>query len=177
VAVLLLVIAGVIVARQGHDDESTITAKRDTTTTESPSTTATLSTTESGAVVFVDDLRLGDCFNESNFGDPGLYEVGEITVVDCGSPHDGEVFAVATLPGEPGAPYPADDELEKLTIERCLGEFAQYVGIEYADSIWEVNWYVPSEVTWRKYDDRGVVCHLGDPDFNKTEGSKRNSRT
>jgi Septum formation len=180
VAVLLLVVAGVIVARQGDDDGSTVTAKRDTPTTESPSTTTTTEspgTTKTGAVVFVGDLRLGDCFNESNFGDPARYEVGEITVVDCGSPHDGEVFAVATLPGGPAAPYPGDDEVERQTIELCLGEFAPYVGIEYADSIWEVNWYVPSEASWRKYDDRLVVCHLGDPDFNEVEGSKRNSNT
>jgi Septum formation len=179
VAVLLLVIAGVIVLTQGDDDGSTVTAERDTTTTESPSTTTTSespSTTETGAVVFVDDLRLGDCFNESNFGKPGGF-VGEITVVDCGSAHDGETFAVATLPGDPEAPYPGDDELDTQSSEICLREFAPYVGIDFLDSKWEVNWFRPSEVSWRKYDDRVVICYLGDPDFNKIEGSKRNSRT
>jgi hypothetical protein len=141
-----------------------------TTTSESPSTT------ETGAVVFVEDLRLGDCFNESNFGKPGGL-VGEITVVDCGSAHDGETFAVATLPGEPEAPYPGDDGVDTQSGELCLGEFAPYVGIDFLDSKWDAYWFMPSEVSWRKYDDRVVVCYLGDPDFNKIEGSKRNSRT
>jgi hypothetical protein len=148
-----------------------------TTTTESPSTTTTTespSTTETAGGLLLEDLRVGDCFNDSGHGTP---EVGEITLVDCGSPHDAEVFGEPTLPGNPGAPYPGDDEIDRLSDDLCLREFASYVGIDFEDSMWEFDYSVPSEETWRKYDDRLVVCSLNDPSFNKIEGSKRGSVT
>ena len=147
-------------------------------TVESPSTTTTSEapgTTETGASeVFLEDLHPGDCFDDSGHGTP---EVGEITRVDCGSPHDAEVFGTPSLPGEPGAPYPGDDEIDRLSDELCMGEFASYVGIDFQDSKWEFVYIPPDEETWNKYDDRLVVCSLNDPSFNKIEGSKRGSGT
>jgi hypothetical protein len=141
-----------------------------TTTSEAPSTTET-----GASEVFPEDLRLGDCFNDSAHGTD---EVGEITVVDCDSPHDAEVFGVATLPGEPGfAPYPGDDEIDSLSEALCMGEFATYVGVDFQDSAWEFGYFAPSEESWRKFDDRLVVCTLNDPSFDKIEGSKRGTRT
>jgi Septum formation len=177
VAVLLLLVAGVTVLTQGDDDASSVTAERDTTTTESPSTTTTSespSTTETAVGVIPEEFRVGDCFNDSAHG---TNEMGEMIVVDCGSAHDAEVFAVATLPGDPAAPYPGDDEVDRLANELCLGEFASYVGIDFFDSAWEFGYFLPTEDSWRKYDDRLVVCMLNDPQFNKIEGSKRNSGT
>jgi Septum formation len=131
--------------------------------------------TETAVGLLPDDLRLGDCFNDSAHGTD---EVGEITVVDCGSAHDAEVFAVATLPGEPGFdPYPGTDEVDRLSNEPCLAEFASYVGIDFMDSAWEFGYFMPTEESWRKHDDRLVVCTLNDPQFNKIEGSKHGSRT
>ena len=151
----------------------TVTAERDTTTSTT-TTRESPSTTETAVGLIPDELRLGDCFNDSAHG---TNEVGEITVVDCGSAHDAEVFAVATLPGEPDAPNPGDDEVDRLSNELCLGEFASYVGIDFLDSAWEFGYFLPTEESWRKYDDRLVVCSLNDPSFNKIEGSKRGSRT
>ena len=159
---------------------STITdAERDTTTSVSPSTTTTseaTTTTETGTVVFPEELRVGDCFDDTTFGTPEGF-VGELRRVDCASRHDAEVFALVTLPGEPGGPYPGDNEIGRLGDELCRDEFAPYVGIDFLDSMWEFGYYSPTEETWRKYDDRVVVCHLTDPGFNKIEGSKRNSGT
>ena len=45
------------------------------------------------------------------------------------------------------------------------------------ESAWVFGYFMPSEESWRKYDDRLVVCTLNDPQFNKIEGPKRNSRT
>jgi hypothetical protein len=138
----------------------TVTVERDTTTStatrgESPSTP------ETAVGLLPDELRLGDCFNDSAHG---TNEVGEITVVDCGSAHDAEVFAVATLPGEPGfAPYPGDDEVDRLSNELCLGEFASDVAIDFLDSAWEFGYFMPTEESWRNHDDRLVVCTLNDP--------------
>jgi Septum formation len=144
---------------------------------ESPSTTTTSespTTAETGSGLGAEDLRIGDCFNDSGHSTP---EVGEITRVDCGSPHDAEVFGLPTLPGEPGAPYPGDDVTDELSDELCLREFASYVGIDYQDSKWEFAYIPPDEVFWNKYDDRLVVCSLNDPSFNKIEGSKRGTGT
>jgi hypothetical protein len=156
----------------------TATAERDTTTNEPPSTTTTSeapATTETAAIeVFPEDLRLGDCFNDSAHGTD---EVGKITVVDCGSAQDREVFGLPTLPGEPGAPYPGDDEIDGLSDALCMGEFATYVGVDFQNSMWEYGYYMPTEEIWRKYDDRLVVCTLNDPNFAKIEGSKRGART
>ena len=106
-----------------------------------------------------------------------MIEVGELTVVDCGSAHDAEVFAVATLPAEPSAHYPGDDEVDRLSNELCVGEFASYVGVDFLDSAWDFGYFMPTHESWRKDGDRLVVCMLTDPHFNKIEGSKRNSRT
>jgi Septum formation len=152
----------------------TATAERDTTTSTA-TTSESPSTTETAVGLIPNELRIGDCFNDSAHG---TNEVGEITVVDCGSAHDVEVFALATLPGEPGfAPYPGDDEVDRLSNELCLDELPSYVGIDFMDSAWEFGYFMPTEESWRKYDDRLVVCTLNDAQFNKTEGSKRGSRT
>jgi Septum formation len=185
-AVVVLVAAGVFVATRGDDDGSTATdSERDATTTESPSTTTTSepsSTTtsevasagEAGVSLFPDELRVGDCFDDSGHG---TSEVGEITRLECGTPHDGEVYALATLPGEPDGPYPGDDETGRLSDELCLDQFAAYVGVEYLDSHWAVGYYTPSEESWRKYDDRGVICYLMEPELGKIEGSQRGTGT
>jgi hypothetical protein len=164
--------------RLGNRSVCGIESSSTTTTSEPPSTTTTSDapvTTETGASeVFPEDLRPGDCFNDSGHGTP---DVGEITRVDCGSPHDAEVFGVPTLPGETGAPYPGDGEIDSLSDALCMGEFASYVGIDFQDSKWEFAYMPPDEVSWNKYDDRLVVCSLNDPSFNKIEGSKRGTRT
>jgi Septum formation len=186
VAVLLLVVAGVIALTQGDDEASTVTAERDTTSSELPSTTTTSespgttttsespSTIETAGGLLLEDLRVGDCFDDSGYGTP---EVGEITRVDCDVPHDSEVFGLPTLPGGPGAPYPGEDEIDRLSSDLCLREFASYVGIDFEDSMWEFDYFGPPEETWRIYEDRLVICALTDHSFNKIEGSKRNSRT
>jgi hypothetical protein len=177
-AVLVLgVVIGVVMTQGGDDDESTIADERDTTTSESPrstttsestTTTAELSTSLFGAFL------VGDCINDTAHGTP---EGGEVSRVDCASPHDGEVYALPTLPGEPGAPYPGDDEVTRQGDRLCLEEFAAYVGIEYLDSQWEYFYFSPVEQTWNDFDDREIICYLVDPGLNKIEGSLRNSQT
>jgi hypothetical protein len=168
-AVLLLVIVLGVVLMQGDDDASTTTdAERDTTTSETPSRS------ETGTEVFYWDLSVGDCFNNSGHGTPNI---GAITRVDCGSMHDAEMFALVTLPGTPDTPYPGDSEIYRQGGELCQAEFAPYVGSDYLESQWAFGFIGPTEDSWRRSDDRLVVCYLDDPNFNKIEGSKRNSRT
>jgi len=178
-AAVLIVVAVIALPQEARDGSAVVGAERDTTTSESPSTTTTSespSVTETGTGVFLEELRLGDCFNDSSYGTSAEFS-GKITRVDCGSPHDAEVFALVTLPGEPGAAYPGDDEIATLSDELCENEFAKYVGINFVDSVWEYEYYTPSEESWREVGDRLVICNLADPNFDKLEGSKRNSRT
>lgn len=169
-AVLLLVVAGVIVLAQRDDDDSTAAdGERGTTTSESGSPAP-----DSGNVVLPDELGVGDCFNDSGHG---TSEVGEVSLAECVSLHDGEVFALVTLPGAADASYPGDAEVERLSDELCLDEFAPYVGVDYLDSRWEFGYFVPQEAAWRKYDERGVICYLVDPEYDKIEGAKRDTRT
>lgn len=182
-AVVLLVAAGVLVATRDGDDGSTVTdSDRDTTTTERPSTTTTseapsttaTSAAGSGATVFPGELRVGDCFDDSGHGTP---EVGELSRVDCAAPHDAEVYALPTLPGEPDAPYPGDDQVADVSDQLCVDQFAAYVGVEYLDSKWAFGYYTPVEESWRKFDDRGVICYLVEAEFGKIEGSQRGTGT
>jgi hypothetical protein len=169
-------VAAATACAQRSDSDIVAVAEPTTTTTSEPTTTTSESpeTTDTDIGVFLEGLRLGDCIDAPGYGSG---DVGEITRVDCGSPHDAEVFGVPTLPGAPGAPYPGDDEVDTLSYDLCEGEFATFVGIDYLDSMWEFNYRYPTEETWRKYDDRGVVCFLNDPNLDKLEGSKRDSRT
>jgi hypothetical protein len=60
------------------------------------------------------------------------------------------VFALVTLPGEPGASYPGDDEIGRLGDQLCLDQFASYVGIDFVESMWEFGYFAPVEESWRK---------------------------
>ncbi len=178
-AVVLLVIAVIALPQRADDGSAVVDAERDTTTSESPNTTPTSESpgaTETDTDLFLDELHLGDCFDDSNYGTSEEFS-GEIRRVECGSLHDAEVFALVTLPGEPGASYPGDDEIARLGDELCENEFATYVGIDYLDSMWEYEYYTPTQESWREVDDRLVICYLGDPHFDKLEGSKRDSGT
>jgi hypothetical protein len=169
-AVVVIVVAVIALPQEARDGSAVVGAERDTTTSKQPGTT------ETGTGVFLDELRLGDCFNDSSYGTSAEFS-GKITRVDCGSLHDAEVFALMTLAGEPGAAYPGDDEIARLGEELCENAFAKYVGIDYVDSMWEYEYYTPTQESWREVGDRLVMCDLADPNFDKLEGSKRNSRT
>jgi Septum formation len=167
--------------RSDNDDEAeTSTQEADSTiTSEPPNTTTAIvppPTAGSGDVVFADELEPGRCFDDSAFT-VASGTVGEITLVDCASPHDAEVFRVSSVGANPGEPYPGDEGMGTLVDSLCLGGFTDYVGIDYLNSVWEYGFYMPSEESWTKFDDRGVVCYLTDPRLGKLEGTKLNSMT
>jgi hypothetical protein len=184
-AALVLLIAGVTIwALQPEDDDesraSTAAEPERGTTTSPPRATTTTSeqatTTSIGSVLFADQLQPGSCFDDSSFTSSEL-TAGQITAADCTAPHDAEVYKVLDMDFPPGEPYPSDDQILGLGDAICEAGFADYVGIAYLDSQWDYGFYSPSAESWTKYDDRRVVCYLGDPRLNKLEGSKRNSMT
>ncbi|MGC9535693.1 DUF4190 domain-containing protein [Streptomyces sp. UG1] len=118
-------------------------------------------------------LAKGDCFDSPTGNLEG--EAYDIDKVTCARPHDGEVFAVVTLPG--GA-FPGDDEVTRAADEKC---YALRGG--YAMDAWaipddaDVYYFIPSRRSWR-FGDREITCLFGSAKENgKLTGSLRKDPT
>lgn len=113
------------------------------------------------------ELRIGDCFDDggSQYGD----EVGSLPGVPCEQPHDNEVYAVVKLDL---SEFPGDEAMGDVAMERCMGRFASFVGMEYESSALDIYTLYPSEDSWRQ-SDREVVCAVYDMELNKLEGSMK----
>ncbi|QOV35857.1 septum formation family protein [Streptomyces ferrugineus] len=118
-------------------------------------------------------LAKGDCFDSPTGNLEGeAYDVDRVT---CSRPHDGEVFAVVTLPG---GDFPGDDEVTRTADDRC---YALRDG--YAMDSWavpddaDVYYFIPSRQSWR-LGDREITCLFGSTEENgKLTGSLRNDPT
>ena len=113
-------------------------------------------------------LNVGDCFNGSIFG-----EVENVDIVNCSSPHNGEIFAEFNVNKDdwPGEPY-----LESLAENECISRFKSYVGVSYESSIWYVAFLTPTISSWNQANDREISCII-EPESGKTSTKARNSRT
>ena len=107
---------------------------------------------DTGGTVSVDELRTGDCFNNSD--DSEL--ISQVDGIPCEDPHVYEVFALVTY----DAPaFPTDQEMDTVFQKQCAPPFASYVGVPYADSELWGTMITPSEETWAD-GDRSFVCIL-----------------
>lgn len=117
-------------------------------------------------------LRKGDCFNA-----PGGLEgwATDADRVPCAREHDGEVFAVVTLPDRA---YPGDARLTDTADERCYGLLDAYVMDTWAlPGHVDVYYLTPSEESW-DFGDREITCVLGNRDAQATlTGSLRRDAT
>ncbi|WP_373312984.1 DUF4190 domain-containing protein [Streptomyces capillispiralis] len=107
-------------------------------------------------------LRKGDCFDS-----PGGLEgwATEADRVPCAREHDGEVFAVVTVPD---GSYPGDAELTGTADERCYGLQDAYVMDRWAlPATVDVYYLVPSRESW-DFGDREITCVFGDRDAQAT---------
>ena len=123
---------------------------------------------EDGEETSVFDLEIGDCFSES--GDQTV----SVVVVDCEQPHVYEVFALVTVEGGEDDPYPGDEVIGSEADAGCEAPFAEYVGLDYADSQWYVTSLTPTESTWAE-GDREIVCLLNLEDESEVTGSAEGS--
>jgi hypothetical protein len=101
--------------------------------------------------VTFDELTVGQCIPFMEWGD----EVYELPIVPCDQPHTDEVYYI--FDADDGD-YPGDDALQTLATERCDTAFAEYVGIPYKDSVLDNYWFVPTEASWNRLDDRTIQC-------------------
>jgi hypothetical protein len=110
----------------------------------------------------VQDLRAGDCFTDP--GGLGGLGFGDIDVMPCSQPHEGEAYAVVTgasLLTDDGG-YPGSDLLGRFAQERCAWLIKDYVAdsSKLPESV-GIHYYTPSGANWSA-GDHNVVCVLGD---------------
>ncbi len=124
------------------------------------------SATPTPAQVYVDDLIVGECFDEG-------FDDGEVVRQPCLVDHEGEMIANVTLP--PGA-YPGDAKVKDSARLACRTEFAKYVGIPIDKSERKSSYWWPDQDLWED-GDHVVVCAVeatnGDRLHGSVKGTKR----
>jgi len=110
------------------------------------------------------NVRVGDCFNDSNLFSK---EVLSVAGVPCSEPHDNETFAVFDLSL---ASYSDEDSMFELAHESCAARFEAFVGKDYESSALEITTMYPSAASWAQ-NDREVVCAVYDMEASKLVGS------
>ena len=123
------------------------------------------------AVTDLSDLEVGDCIDDSTFDEPDAVMSGLITIAVCDGGHDLDVSRVHTLEAGEGASFPGESALIEQSTEMCERAFESYVGSDYYESSLDFAFYYPSEQTWGKYDDRTIVCDVGDPSLEPLDAS------
>ncbi|MFH9986570.1 DUF4190 domain-containing protein [Streptomyces luteogriseus] len=113
-------------------------------------------------------LEKGDCFDAPGGLEGDTYDVDR---VPCEGRHDGEVFAVVTLPG--GA-FPGEGEITDVAGKKCYALQDQYAMDTWAvPADVEVYYLLPSRTSWR-FGDRAITCLFGDTEAGlKLTGSLR----
>ncbi|WP_431071754.1 DUF2510 domain-containing protein [Microbacterium phyllosphaerae] len=109
------------------------------------------SATEGTERVYINDLEVGHCLPLVEWED----EVYDLPVVPCDQPHTDEVYFIFDAPD---GDFPGDAELQTLATERCDPAFEEFIGIPYADSELDNYWFVPTETSWKRANDRAIQC-------------------
>jgi hypothetical protein len=114
------------------------------------------------------DFEAGECTNDDLTGN-----VGEIDTVDCDEDHTAEAYAQIDLEGDDDD-FP--DDVSQQAGESCQGDaFEEYVGLPYAESVYDIQTINPTEETWSD-GDRTVICVINRRvDGAPLEGSAKDS--
>ncbi|WP_372967982.1 DUF2510 domain-containing protein [Microbacterium sp.] len=106
---------------------------------------------EGTETVPIGDLEVGHCLPLIEWDE----EIYELPIVPCDQPHTDEVYLIFDAPdGE----FPGDDELQRLATEKCDAGFATFVGVPYEESELDNYWFVPTEGSWNRWNDRAIQC-------------------
>lgn len=103
-----------------------------------------------GGSVSAFDVQVGDC-SKTELKE----ETTTIALVPCTEPHSHEAYFTVEYPD---GPYPGSTAVETFAEQQCVGAFADYVGIEVAQSRLYFTYLYPSVSTWNDKKDRQVVC-------------------
>lgn len=113
------------------------------------------SAAEGAERVYINDLEVGHCLPLVEWED----EVYDLPVVPCDQPHTDEVYFIFDAPD---GDFPGDAELQTLATERCDAAFEEFIGIPYTDSELDNYWFVPTETSWKRMNDRAIQCIVFD---------------
>jgi hypothetical protein len=101
--------------------------------------------------VLINELEVGHCLPLIEWEE----EVYELPTVPCDQPHTDEVYFIFDAPD---GDYPGDDGLQTLATDACDAAFEEFIGIPYADSEFDNYWFVPTEASWNRLNDRAIQC-------------------
>jgi len=108
--------------------------------------------------------QTGDCIATENL-EERVYDL-----VRCDEPHFYEVYHHRLLDDER---YPGEAPLNDIARSECAAEFDEFVGITYAESMWLIEWLIPTEATWNELNDRVLTCKV--TTYELVEGSAAGS--
>lgn len=100
-------------------------------------------------------VKVGDCLGEG----ADASELSRVTILPCDEPHDSEAYFAFDLDGDE---FPGEAALE-TEAERCQGEFEKFVGVPPGESSLVINYFRPTETSWKEQDDREILCLASDP--------------
>ncbi|WP_262391858.1 septum formation family protein [Nocardiopsis sp. CNR-923] len=109
-------------------------------------------------------LDLGDCLTDYGADEA----VSEVPVIDCGEPHDHEVYYVGDLEGEE---FPGRDEVADMASDRCREAFDAFVGVAHTESELDFTLLFPTESGWNEADDREILCLIRERSGERVTGS------
>ena len=98
------------------------------------------------------ELSVGDCTKQELEA-----EATSIDLVPCTEPHTHEAYFSVDYVGDA---YPGSATLEVFAEQKCVGAFADYVGVELAQSNFYFTYLYPSVTTWQSKNDRQVMCFV-----------------
>ena len=98
------------------------------------------------------ELKIGDCTKEELKA-----EATDIDLVPCTEPHTHEAYFSVDYVGDA---YPGSATLEVFAEQKCVGAFADYVGVELSQSNLYFTYLYPSVTTWQSKNDRQVICFV-----------------
>jgi hypothetical protein len=92
----------------------------------------------------------------------------------CSVNHDAELFGTIDHPAAPDSEFPGTEAIAEWSAQACHEAFASYVGVTFDESYeLDFSFFTPTELGWRKLDDRTVQCVVHDFDGDPLQGSVR----
>ena len=123
--------------------------------------------------VSLDELEVGSCYDLPQSDE--ILELSSLDEVPCADPHRGELFHEYEMNPDRDREYPGQDALFEELGTECTGEvWTDYVGLEYAQSEFEVYLVIPVELNWRLARG-GASCFIVDANDGELTGSAQDS--
>ena len=126
-----------------------------------PSTEAT-PPDSTGTLVSIFELELGACVLDRQRPDGA--DVDVVEVVPCEEPHDSELFARLAVTEDS---FPGADYLIREGGTRCQSAFADFIGVDFSESVYDFTFYYPTPSSWVD-GDRSIFCLAHEPGVQRT---------